>query len=328
MKGVERMKKLIFLCVLSIILIASVGFADESASESWTPAMVGGPVAQGSDLIVVRWVGDANVELTYNNQVILLSTYFDRGPDFPRIVKVNEIKKANFVFLGHAHGDHMSDAVRVALQTGASIYGHRTATETAREHGAPGNQLVEVHNGDVLQFNGFTVQAIHVLHSVSPPGVLPPEALPKPKKSQAQIAWEQNTDRVGSRDPSIPTEGVFAYLFTFGKDFRFYFRDSANDTLTDELKEAMEEIGAIDIATIAAPGGPPSYMSEIQLLNPMYFYLNQQYASHEIDQIPAFLAIREKLPGCVTLFLLPKQPFCFNVNTHKIVSDGLVFPPK
>ena len=42
--------------------------------------MVGGPAAQGKDLLSVRWIEGPNIEFTYKGQVILFSAYFDRGP--------------------------------------------------------------------------------------------------------------------------------------------------------------------------------------------------------------------------------------------------------
>ena len=129
------------LTILSFLFIASAGFANpyfDLKDAKWshsnpctdmTPAVVGGPAAKSHDLLTWRWLGEANIELTFRGQVILLSAYFDVNPREPKVLDPSEIKKVDALFLGHAHGDHMSDAAQVARQTGAKVYAPKFAYE-------------------------------------------------------------------------------------------------------------------------------------------------------------------------------------------------------
>jgi hypothetical protein len=348
LKKENEMKKIICVAsVLCIILMASTVFAweivkKEHVCKSWTPAMVGGPVAHGKDLLTLRWMSEANVELSYKNQVILLSAYYDKGPDNPRFVELDKVRRADAIFLGHAHGDHMTEAARFALQTGATVYGHYTATDAAIAQGVPSGQTRQVLNGDVFQFDGFTVEAIHIWHSglgtavQTPPDVLTAyralDNLLKDPPSAEQLAWKATYTGAGAGGPVVTEQGVFAYLFTFGKDFRFIYYDSANPTLLPEIVAAMERIGGkTDIATLAYAGGPEKYaipydMPEIKLFNPKYFFPSHNYPTYLMDPNPLFREIRKELPGTTPLFLEPGQPLCFSVTGHKLLSNGIIVP--
>ena len=124
--------------------------------------MVGGPIAIGKKLLTVRYMADANIELTYKNQVVLLSAYYDKGPDNQRFVDMDQVKRADAIFLGHAHFDHMTEAARISHQTGAPVCGHWTATETVRAQWekvglkVDEDQAIEVFDGDVFRYYACT----------------------------------------------------------------------------------------------------------------------------------------------------------------------------
>ena len=49
-------------------------------------AMLGGPVSPDPDALTIRWDGTSNFELNFRDQVVLLDTFYDRGPDArPRV---------------------------------------------------------------------------------------------------------------------------------------------------------------------------------------------------------------------------------------------------
>ncbi len=339
---------LLSLIAIGIILAGSAAFAEqgpfdfsEPACKSWTPACIGGPMSLDNHLLTVRWMGGANIELTYKGQVILLSAYFDRGPRVRSIgFEAKDVKRVDAVFLGHAHFDHMSDAAQVAMQTGATVYAPKFAYEKLITQGVPAGQLHYVHSGDIFYFNGFSVEAFHILHSGVPPAVQNPPAVaaafgnpgrgdglvgavyanPSPEVQAIEAAIQAK----GGNDPAIRTEGVVAYLFTFGKDFRFVFYDSANPTLTDEAKNIMARIGGrTDLATLAYQGGPAQYaivydMPEIKLFNPRFFFPSHHDAGpgayFDMPTEPLADAIRQELPNTTPFALQYRQPACFNIE--------------
>src|ERR1700736_5534116 len=97
---------------------------DQDACTSLIPAAMGGPIGADRNVIMLRWLSTANYELTYHGQVFLLDAYFERGPrNRPTGVVSAHVQRTDAIFLGHAHFDHMSDAVPIAKLTKAKIYG-------------------------------------------------------------------------------------------------------------------------------------------------------------------------------------------------------------
>ncbi len=323
------------------VLVASTAAAEQGpfdfqqkACQSYTPAMIGGPLSQDSHLLTVRWLGTVNLELTYKGKVILLSAYYDRGPRMPSIgFTPDQVIRADYIFLGHAHFDHMSDAAQVALQTGAQVFGHQTVNTVLQAQGVPANQRVVVQNGDVFHFDGFTVEAVHIYHSAYLNQLTPPaiEALSAPfvnavwgAPTAAEAAAENAIQAKGSFDSSIPGSGVFAYLLTFDNNFTFMFYDSMNPIITDSVKNVMQRIGGrTDFATVGYQGASPQTaipysLPEIQIFNPRYFipghYDRSPNRRLDLALEPLFATIREEMPGTTPLYLNMSQPICFNVK--------------
>lgn len=135
---------------------------------------MGGPPPPIST-IVLRWLGTANYEFAYGDQVVLLDAYFDRGPRNRSIGLTAEgIKHANLILSGHAHSDHIADAAAVARRTGAVVVGAATAIQVVRVAGLPLDQTRTVtgRGGEILQFKGFTVEPVLAHHSILQRSVL------------------------------------------------------------------------------------------------------------------------------------------------------------
>lgn len=315
----------------------------EAPCFSVTPAILGGPVAKNSDLLTLRWLGEANMEITYKGQVILLSAYFEANPREDQVINPADITRVDALFLGHAHGDHMSDAARVARQTGAKVYAPKYAYEKLAVTGVPAQgidplpagQVHYVNNGEKYRFKGLTVEAIHIFHS-GINGDPPAPQGPTQAQSTAYRAWvdsawggpltpeeQAKKDAImarGSMDPGIRTEGVMAYLFTFGKDFRLIYYDSAATKIAPEIEEVMQRIGGVDVAMVAHAGGHshtqvPYTMVPIRLFNPRLF-IPEHHGGYEMSIEKLFHAIRAELPKTNAVSLLYKEPICFNVKSH------------
>ena len=84
-----------------------------------TPAFLGGPLNTHPDILTLRWLGTANFEVTFGDNVLLLDCFYDRGPrKRPLGFTPEEVTRADQIFIGHPHMDHISDAAQVAGQTG------------------------------------------------------------------------------------------------------------------------------------------------------------------------------------------------------------------
>ena len=85
------------------------------------PAMLGGPLNPDPDALTIRWYGTSNFELNFRDRVVLLDTFYDRGPRMRGLgFRPDEVVRADAVLIGHPHYDHISDAAQVAC-------GHRGA---------------------------------------------------------------------------------------------------------------------------------------------------------------------------------------------------------
>ena len=232
------------------------------------------------------------------------------------------------------------------------------------------NQLVTVKDGNLFDFNGFKVEAVHMYHSGKDSGQpgedgkriydqvplevnavfgdlktymaqdnaglpfdlkkYPPDNRPitaSPEQKAWEAAGKYNRRDLGGK----MANDVMGYLFTFGKDFTFFYHDSMNFALTDQLKDLMARIEKTDIASVAYAGSPAQYavpwgMPETILLNPHYVIPNHHWPSHDMDVIPYAVAIRNEIPGASLLSLMPNQVSCFNVKNHELISDGVIGP--
>ncbi|HAC20054.1 MAG TPA: hypothetical protein DCF78_15910, partial [Dehalococcoidia bacterium] len=80
--------------------------------------------------VTLDWLGCATFRLTVDDLVIFLDAYIDRVPSAPPVgIAAAEVDRADYVFIGHSHFDHIAGAEMIAANTGARIIG---SNETAR----------------------------------------------------------------------------------------------------------------------------------------------------------------------------------------------------
>jgi L-ascorbate metabolism protein UlaG (beta-lactamase superfamily) len=294
-----------------------------------TPALVGGPVPTDATRLTIRWLGCTNYELAYRDQVVLFDTYYERGPrNRPLGFTVNQVHRADAIFIGHGHFDHMSDAVQVSAQTGAPVIGAPVTMEKALASGLPASKAVTVtgRGGELLRFNGFTVEPILAHHSILSGAVLaafgqaigtvigPPTA--------EQAAAEAVIRAKGTSSPLVITEGTIAYLFTFDTGFKLIYRNSAGP-ITAYERDALARVGRTDVAIVAYIG---QYVAgnQIAITLPLVDLYNPDiYLPCHHDEIagifldmgtePLFMAIRDSRPNTTSIAPLYRTPICLNV---------------
>jgi L-ascorbate metabolism protein UlaG (beta-lactamase superfamily) len=263
--------------------------------------------------------------------VILLDAYYDRGPrNRPIGFGPKDVKRADAIFVGHAHFDHMSDAASVGAQTGAKVIGAATVTDTAISLGLPAAQAVTVRGGEVMKYKGFTVEAILARHSTLDPKILAEFrkaiALAAGDPTNEEAAAEAAILKRGTFDPKVITEGTIAYLFTFDNGFKLIFRNSAGP-ITDAERAVMKRIGRTDVAIVGYIG---QYIAKrqiaatlpiIQLYNPR-LYLPAHHDEiagtfMDIGLEPLFTALRDQMPGTSWLSPLYREPVCLDIGSSR-----------
>jgi L-ascorbate metabolism protein UlaG (beta-lactamase superfamily) len=314
---------------------AKAAMQQDPACQSLTPVSAGGPAPKDPEMVVVRWLGWTNYEVAYRGDVFLLDAYYDRGPRMHAIgVAPTDIRKANAIFIGHAHFDHMSDAATVAKQTSAPVIGASFANEVLTKGGVPARQFKAVKGGEVMQYPGVTVEAAlghhNVIATTVPPGFLEKQAaaleaasLQKPLTD----AEKQQRDAVrgrGSRDPKISDQGVINYLFTFGNGFHLLFADSPGP-ITEGQRALIQKVPAVDVAMLPYfdfEAGIPPLVDLVKAFKPSTVFLGHHDAEGTMkwaSNYPAALAIRDVSPQTRTMDVIYRTPVCFNTATKEMV---------
>jgi L-ascorbate metabolism protein UlaG (beta-lactamase superfamily) len=84
----------------------------------------------------------------------------------PDGLHASEVTEADFIFVTHAHFDHLYGADTIALNTGATVIGNPVTIQCLRDCGVPESQLLQVTGGETVDCGkGVTVKAIPALHS-------------------------------------------------------------------------------------------------------------------------------------------------------------------
>ena len=319
----------------------------EGGRESLIPAAAGGSTAHRRDEITLRWLGTACFELVYRDRVYLLDAFYDeRGPRTRPIgLTPEQVIRADAIFIGHAHYDHIADAASAAIRTGAPVIGDQlVSVPLLQSQGLPPQQTHGVSGlgGERLDFDGFTVEPILAHHSVAIAGVdakgdslyqniLDAYTAVGPAITPAELGLIGSETSRGSNDLRILAQGTIAYLFTFDTGYRLLWLDSAGP-ITAQLQDAMQRVGSTNVAIVGYQGNGfahfevPVTLPLVQLFKPDLFLPNHhdqfivgmKTVVPDIATEPLFLAIRDMLPNTQCESPLYRTPVCINIRTGEI----------
>jgi len=299
------------------------------ACHTLQPTSAGGPAAPPST-IVLRWLGTANYEIAYKDKVILLDAFIDRGPrNRPTGVAASNMHRVDLILIGHAHWDHIADAATIARQSGTLVVGAESAVAVVRAAGLPAAQtrVVEGKGGEVLRFEGFTVEPVLARHSSLRPDVVAKfgEALTAVDSAPSgdEAAAEAAIEARGSSDPTIGERGTLAYLVTFDTGFQLIWLDSAGP-ITEAERSLMQRIERTDVAIIAYQG---QYVAERQVavtLPLVKLFRPAVYLPAHHDKLaglfldtglePLFMVMRHDMPSTRVIAPLYLTPVCLSAQ--------------
>ncbi|MEI5032246.1 MBL fold metallo-hydrolase [Streptomyces sp. S1A(2023)] len=180
---------------------AAIGAAAPLLSATTTTAAAAGHGAPAAGSASFRWLGTSGWRIDVGSRTVLFDPYitrfktglFDGGlkPDTklrsdPALVR-EHVGSPEIVLVSHAHWDHIADVPHIAKSTGARIVGTETTFHLLVAFGVDPGQISVVKGGEVLDFDGITVQVVPSLHSRNKrhsyfaPGTLnaPPAAAPR-----------------------------------------------------------------------------------------------------------------------------------------------------
>jgi L-ascorbate metabolism protein UlaG (beta-lactamase superfamily) len=144
-----------------------------------TPPKSGGP---GNSGVSLKWFGTDGWEITFGNKTILIDPWFGRfdsgffagkfNPNTPLTTDQGlidkQITKADHILVGHGHWDHLADLPYIAKKTGAMVIGSETHGNVLRAAGVAEKQIVQVKGGELMQFDGYSIEVFPGLHSLGP----------------------------------------------------------------------------------------------------------------------------------------------------------------
>jgi len=294
----------------------------------------GGLAPRDPHTLAVRWAGYSNFELAYGGKIILLDAYFDRGSNYPPLgFAARDVTRADVILIGHGHFDHMSDAASVSIRTGATIVGAAVTTDKLAAQEVPAAQIRTVtgRGGEMLRFDGFSVEPILARHGQPDPQVTTVmegalSAL-STEPSAAEEAEERAIRARGVSDPRVIAEGTIAYLITLDSGFRIMYRDSGG-RVTDQEKAVMARVGSVDLALVAVAAEYLAPLTTRQRLEHMRLYKPAVYmpAHHDAPiggrrslwraTEPLFQALKDDNPNLVTVTRGYREPVCFNTDAN------------
>jgi len=117
----------------------------------------------------------ADVEMTfYGNQhfkfvttggkVILINPWVKGNPDWPKDMKLEDIKKVDAIFVSGGHGDDMGTADEIAKQSGATIITPAELGGYFLQAGVPAQQVFGSSAGGQGTIAGVKYQIVHTFH--------------------------------------------------------------------------------------------------------------------------------------------------------------------
>jgi hypothetical protein len=297
-------------------------------------------------MVSLRWLGCSSYELVYRGKVYLLDAWYDRSPRTRPIgFGQNDVVRAEAIFIGHGHFDHIADAPPIAARTGAVIVGAPLSTGYASSAGTPASQVKTVtgKGGELLHFDGFTVEPVLAQHAVFPTktnsrganvgqanGDLYEAALgPFTAEETAQLLAQLAR---GTSDPRVLTEGTIAYLFTFDSGYRMVWLDSGGP-ITPQMNGVMNRVGKTNlaIASYTVQGIPdtqvPVTMNLIDLFQPDVYLpchhdeivlIPLRNGLPDMATEPLLMAIRDTMPQTRAIAPLYRTPIVANTKNGTV----------
>jgi len=115
----------------------------------------------------LEWFGTATFRVRADGLDLFFDAYLDRLPGLEPVgLSTAQVDRADFVFVSHAHFDHLYGADVVALRTGATVVSSPESARCLRALGVPDDQLLVVTGGETVHCGPTTrVRVLPALHS-------------------------------------------------------------------------------------------------------------------------------------------------------------------
>jgi L-ascorbate metabolism protein UlaG (beta-lactamase superfamily) len=115
----------------------------------------------------LEWFGTATFRVRVRGLDLFFDTYVDRPPGLPDVgLSAAAVTDADFLFISHAHFDHLLGADTIALATGATVVGSYEVARLLAANGVPPEQILAVSGGEPVDCgHDVRVRVYPSLHS-------------------------------------------------------------------------------------------------------------------------------------------------------------------
>ena len=115
----------------------------------------------------VEWFGTTTFRARRPGLDLFFDGYLDRVPGLDPVgLRVEEVERADFVFVSHAHFDHLYGVAPIARATGATVVASPESARILRQDGVPDDQLLMVTGGETVRCGPTaSVRVLPALHS-------------------------------------------------------------------------------------------------------------------------------------------------------------------
>src|ERR1700722_420154 len=115
----------------------------------------------------VEWFGTTTFRARRPGLELFFDGYLDRLPGLDPVgLSVAEVDRADFVFVSHAHFDHLYGVAPIARATGATVVASPESARVLRRDGVPDEQLLMVTGGETVRCGpAASVRVLPAQHS-------------------------------------------------------------------------------------------------------------------------------------------------------------------
>jgi hypothetical protein len=115
----------------------------------------------------VEWFGTTTFRVRQSGLDLFFDGYLDRLPGLDPVgLRAGEVERADFVFVSHAHFDHLYGVASIARSTGATVVASPESARVLRQDGVPEDQLLMVTGGETVRCGpAASVRVLPALHS-------------------------------------------------------------------------------------------------------------------------------------------------------------------
>jgi len=117
--------------------------------------------------LTVEWFGCATFRVRVAGLTLFFDTYLDKAPGVPDVgLRAAEVTDARYLFISHAHFDHVLGADVIAHATGATVVGNHEVAHLMAANGVPDDHVLAVSGGETVDCgSGVRVRVFPAQHS-------------------------------------------------------------------------------------------------------------------------------------------------------------------